>query len=128
MTGGELIPVEAWLQAVFVCLFIVLVIVLVNWFTKQSEKWQDFIESSNDKWREFSRQQREENNHAMGDVEKSLKDLTQVTGKLVQTMDELRSDIYHQHVSQVKEIAAMVQKPAPKPRVKKPAENIKVEE
>ena len=128
MTGGELIPVEAWIQAVFVCLFIVLVFVLANWFTKQSEKWQAFIEASNDKWREFSRQQREENNCAMGDVEKSLKDLTQVTGKLVQTMDELRSDIYHQHNNQIKEIAALVQKPAPKPRVKKPVENIKVEE
>jgi hypothetical protein len=43
-------------------------------------------------------------------------------------MDELRSDIYHQHNNQVKEIAALVQKPAPKPRVKKPVENIKVEE
>ena len=128
MDGVELIPLTAWQQAAVVCLFIVLVILLLNWFSKQSKNWQDFIDRSNEKWREFNREQREENNCAMGDVEKSLKDLTQVTGKLVQTMDELRSDIYHQHNNQVKEIAALVQKPAPKPRVKKPVENIKVEE
>ena len=122
------IPFTAWEQAVFVALFITFVVGLLVWFGKQSDKWQKFMFEIDDKWREFNREQREENNCAMGDVEKSLKDLTQVTGKLVQTMDELRSDIYHQHNNQVKEIAALIQKPAPKPRVKKPVENIKVEE
>jgi uncharacterized membrane protein len=128
MTGGELLPATAWEQAAIIGIFIVFVGILLTWFSKQADKWQKFMFDIDEKWREFNREQREENNCAMGDVEKSLKDLTQVTGKLVQTMDELRSDIYHQHNNQVKEIAALIQKPAPKPRVKKPVENIKVEE
>lgn len=122
MTGGELIPTIAWEQAVYVSLFIVLIIVLINWFSRQSDKWQEFIEASNDKWRKFSQEQRDDNNCAMGDVQKSLSDLTQVTGKLVTTVDEMRTDIY-QHDVQAKEILAIVQKPAPKPRVKKTVAN-----
>ena len=117
MTGAEIIPSNAWIQAVFVCLFIVLIIVLINWFSRQSDKWQSFIETSNDKWRKFSQEQREENNCAMGDVKQSLSDLTEVTGKLVQTVDEMRSDI-HDHDAQAKEILALVQKPVTKPRAK----------
>ena len=128
MTGGELLPATAWEQAAIIGIFIVFVGILLTWFSKQADKWQKFMFDIDEKWRQFNKEQREENNCAMGDVEKSLKDLTQVTGKLVQTMDELRSDIYHQHNNQVKEIAALVQKPAPKPRVKKPAENIEVEQ
>ena len=120
MTGAELIPATAWEQAVFVSLFIILVVGLLYWFTKQSDKWQSFIECSNDKWRAFSKEQREENNVAMGDVRQGLSDLTQVTGKLVTTMDEMRSDIY-QHDIQQKEILALVQKPAAKPRTRKAA-------
>ncbi len=118
MTGGELLPEIAWEQAVYICLFLVLIILLINWFSKQSDKWQSFIEASNDKWRKFSQEQRDDNNCAMGDVQKSLSDLAQVTGKLVTTVDEMRSDI-HDHDIQAKEILAQVQKPAPKPRAKK---------
>lgn len=110
MTGTELIPASGWVQAVFVCLFIVLIIILINWFSHQSDKWQAFIEASNDKWRKFSQEQRDDNNCAMGDVQKSLSDLTKVTGKLVQTVDEMRTDI-HEHDIQAKEILAIVQKP-----------------
>lgn len=117
MTGTELIPASGWVQAVFVCLFIVLIIILINWFSHQSDKWQAFIEASNDKWRKFSQEQRDDNNCAMGDVQKSLSDLTTVTGKLVTTVDEMRTDIY-QHDVQAKEILQAVSKPAPKPRVK----------
>ena len=38
MTGGELIPTIAWEQAVYVCLFIVVLIVLLYWFSKQSKE------------------------------------------------------------------------------------------
>ena len=117
MTGTELIPYTAWQQAVFVALFIVMVVVLLTWFTKQSDKWQNFLNDSNDKWSKFSQEQREENNCAMGDVKQSLSDLTEVTGKLVQTVDEMRSDI-HDHDAQAKEILALVQKPVTKPRAK----------
>lgn len=45
------IPDIAWEQAVFVCLFIILVIGLLRWFSKQQANWQDFINSQNAEWR-----------------------------------------------------------------------------
>ena len=137
MDGVELIPLTAWQQAAVVCLFIVLVILLLNWFSKQSKNWQDFIDKSNEKWREFNREQRETNLASMNCVEGSLKDLTTVTQGLVSEVREMRDDSkafyesFHAHDIQAKEIKLLVEangKPAPKPRAKKTVENIKVEE
>ena len=127
MTGGELIPASAWVQAAFVCLFIVLVIVLITWFSKQSDKWQSFIEISNDRWRAFSKEQREENNCAIAEVNSGLGNLTKVTEGLVQEVREMRiesreiTSALMAHDDQAKEILHIVQKPAPKPRTKKAA-------
>lgn len=114
----EAVPYTAWEQAVFVALFIVFVVGLLIWFTKQSDKWQAFIGEIDDKWRAFNREQRVENNCALADVRQGLSDLTQVTGKLVTTVDEMRADIYN-HDAQAKEILALVQKPAAKPSPRK---------
>ena len=128
MDGVELIPLTAWQQAAIVCLFIVLVILLLNWFSKQSKNWQDFIDKSNEKWREFNREQREENNCAMNDVKGSLQDLTTVTQALVSEVKEMRSDTsvfmggFAEHDMQTREILNAIKKPAPKPRAKKPVE------
>jgi len=128
MDGVELIPLTAWQQAAIVCLFIVLVILLLNWFSKQSKNWQDFIDRSNEKWREFNREQREENNCAMNDVKGSLQDLTTVTQALVSEVKEMRSDTsvfmggFAEHDMQTREILNAIKKPAPKPRAKKPVE------
>ncbi len=121
MDGVELIPLTAWQQAAVVCLFIVLVILLLNWFSKQSKNWQDFIDKSNEKWREFNREQREENNCAMADVNASLSNLTKTTGDLARSVEEMRTDI-QAHDAQAKEILALVAKAAPKPRAKKPVD------
>ena len=127
MTEVELIPASAWVQGVFVCLFIVLVIMLLNWFSKQSTKWQEFIESSNEKWRAFNKEQRTENNCAMTDVQGSLKDLTTVTQALVSEVKEMRSDTsvflgaFNQHDLQAREILMEVKKPASRSRTKKPS-------
>ena len=94
---------------------------------EESNKWQVFIGSLDDKWREFNKEQREENNCAMADVNASLSNLTRTTGDLARSVEEMRSDI-QEHDRQAKEILALVQKPTPKPRAKKPVENIKVEE
>lgn len=94
-TGGALIesiPFTAWEQAVFVALFIVLVIGLLAWFGKQSDKWQKFMFDIDEKWRAFSREQREENNCAMAEVKDSLIDLTTVTQGLVHEVKEMRED------------------------------------
>ena len=119
MTGAEVIPASAWAQAVFVCLFIVIVIVLINWFSKQSDKWQSFIESSNDKWRLFSKEQREENNCAMVDVKQGLGNLTKVTEGLVMEVREMRSEsreisaMLVSHDNQAKEILHLVENNKP---------------
>jgi len=128
MDGVELFPLTAWQQAAIVCLFIVLVILLLNWFSKQSKNWQDFIDRSNEKWREFNREQREENNCAMNDVKGSLQDLTTVTQALVSEVKEMRSDAsmflgaFNQHDLQAREILNEVKKPASRSRAKKPVE------
>jgi ABC-type multidrug transport system fused ATPase/permease subunit len=105
MTGAEVIPQIAWEQAVYVSLFIVLIVVLINWFSKQSDKWQQFIEASNEKWRAFSEKQRNENNCAMGDVNESLSNLTRTTGDLARSVEEMRSDI-NAHDQQAKKTVA----------------------
>ena len=116
---SEVIPYSAWQQAVFVVLIIILVVWLLAWMSKQQKTWQDFIAGRDDQWQLFSREQHKDSNEGLGDVNKSLADLTMVTGKLVQTVDEMRQDIC-QHDAQAKEILKAVngnvQKPAPRPR------------
>ena len=121
MTGGELLPEIAWEQAVYICLFIVLIVWMFAWFSKQSDKWQQFMFDIDEKWRAFNREQREENNCAMADVNASLSNLTKTTGDLARSVEEMRTDI-QVHDAQAKEILALVQKPAAKPRVKKPVD------
>ena len=127
MTGGELLPATAWEQAAIIGIFIVFVGILLTWFSKQADKWQKFMFDIDEKWREFNREQREENNCAMADVNASLSNLTKTTGDLARSVEEMRTDI-QAHDAQAKEILALVAKAAPKPRAKKPVENIKVEE
>ncbi|HPS40218.1 MAG TPA: hypothetical protein PL124_12435 [Candidatus Cloacimonadota bacterium] len=124
----EIIPYTAWQQAVFVVLFIVIVIALLTWFSKQSEKWQAFIEASNEKWRIFNKEQREENNSCMSDVNNGLTNLTQVTQGLVSEVREMRTESREitaalaLHDDQAKEIKHLIEvsgKPTPKPRAKK---------
>ena len=115
MTGGELLPEIAWEQAVYICLFIVLIVWMFAWFSKQSDKWQQFMFDIDEKWRAFNREQREENNCAMADVNASLSNLTNVTGDLARSVEKMRVDI-KAHDQQAKEILALVSKPTPKPR------------
>jgi uncharacterized membrane-anchored protein YhcB (DUF1043 family) len=118
MTGGELLPATAWEQAAIIGIFIVFVGILLAWFSKQSDKWQKFMFDIDEKWRTFNKEQREENNCAMADVNASLSNLTKTTGDLARSVEEMRSDI-QAHDQQAKEILALVQKPAPRSRAKK---------
>lgn len=112
---AESIPFTAWEQASIVALFILFVISLLAsllaWFNRQSDKWQKFMFDIDDKWREFNKQQREENNCAMQDVNAGLKNLTKVTYGLVQEVKEMREDsrrfsneVFRDHDLQAKEI------------------------
>ena len=129
MTGGELLPATAWEQAAIIGIFIVFAIFVFGWLAKsrkedrqfqaeESDKWQTFIGSIDDKWRAFNKEQREENNCAMADVNASLSNLTNVTGDLARSVEEMRVDI-KAHDQQAKEILALVKKPAAKPRAKR---------
>jgi len=52
MDTAASIPFTAWEQAVFVALFILLVIALLSWFTRQQRSWQDFMNDQNKRWQE----------------------------------------------------------------------------
>lgn len=112
----EAIPFTAWEQAVFVVLIIVILMILLTWFGKQSDKWQLFIGEVDDKWRAFNKEQRDCNNLAMSEVQGSLQDLTTVTQALVSEMKEMRSDNsvffgqFLDHDEQAKEILSEVKK------------------
>lgn len=115
------LPFTAWEQAVFVALFIVFVISLLTWFSKQSDKWQDFIVKIDDKWREFNRTQREENNCAMNEVRGAVSDLASVTQGLVSEVKEMREasmkfyDAFESHDDQAKKILSAVERTAGRP-------------
>ena len=143
---GELLPVAAWIQAVFVCLFFLIVAYMLWWNGKQSKegrdfqksesdsnrafqenesnKWQKFIYDLNSSWQNQNTEQRQDNNCAMADVNKSITNLATVTQGLVSEVREMRVESrqiavdLHNHDLQAKEIMAIV-KPQPKPRAKK---------
>ena len=151
MDGVELIPASAWVQAVFVCLFIAFSAYVLSWMSKskreeqqyqaeqskqnqefqahESEKWQKFIDAVDDKWRAFNKEQRVENNCSMSEVKGSLQDVATVMQALVSEVKEMRSDTstflgsFAQHDLQAREILNEVKKPVPtKSRAKKPVE------
>ena len=114
----DAVPIVAWQQAVIVVLFALFVGLLLNWFGKQSDKWQKFMFDIDDKWRQFNKEQREENNCAMADVNAGLTNLTKVTEGLVMEVREMRADSRQftedlaNHDKQAKEILTLVQKPS----------------
>lgn len=74
-TETQLIPQSAWVQAVFVCLFIVLIIGLLNWMTRREDKWQSFMATQNKEWREWMAEQNKEYVSAVCDMTTALKAL-----------------------------------------------------
>ena len=100
-TVAQAIPFTAWEQAVFVVLFIVFVIGVLTWFTKQSDKWQNFIARMEEQWRMFNRDQRKENNECM-------QGLADVIQQLLMQVKEMREDDavfheqFHAHDAQAK--------------------------
>jgi hypothetical protein len=126
MSGTEVaasIPFTAWEQAALIGLFIVFAVSLLAWFSRQSDKWQKFMFDIDAKWREFNKEQREENNCAMADVNSSLGNLTKTTEGLVLEVKEMRTEsraiteALHDHDLQAKEILEQVKRQA---RVTKP--------
>lgn len=117
-TVSQSIPFTAWEQAVFVGLFIVLVVMLLGWFTKQSDKWQNFIAKLEEQWRVFNREQRQENNACIQGLVEVVQQLLLQVKEMRDENSEFYSD-FHAHDQQAKEILGHVQnnsKTAAKPR------------
>lgn len=70
------IPYTAWQQAVFVVLFIVVVLVLLNWQSKQQEKWQTFIQNRDRQWQEWMKETNCQTTDAMEHVTEALEKLS----------------------------------------------------
>lgn len=120
-TVSQSIPFTAWEQAVFVGLFIVLVVMLLGWFTKQSDKWQNFIARMEEQWRNFNKEQRKENNDCMQGLTDVIHELL-LQVKEMRDDDKLFRDEFHAHDAQAKEIKKIVEingKPASAARAKK---------
>jgi dsDNA-specific endonuclease/ATPase MutS2 len=117
-TVSQSIPFTAWEQAVFVGLFIVLVVMLLGWFTKQSDKWQNFIAKLEEQWRVFNREQRQENNACIQGLVEVVQQLLLQVKEMRDENSEFYSD-FHNHDQQAKEILGHIQnnsKTVAKPR------------
>lgn len=112
---AEAIPFSAWEQIAAICLFAVFVWRMLAWFGKQSNQWQEFIIKIDDKWREFNKAQREENNCAMAEVKDAVSNLTTVTQGLVSEVKEMREassqfyTAFENHDDQAKKILSTVE-------------------
>lgn len=71
----QLIPESGWVQAVFVCLFLVLVVSVFGWVMKLQKNWQDFITENNREWREWMEAQEERRAKVICDMTIALNSL-----------------------------------------------------
>jgi uncharacterized membrane protein YhiD involved in acid resistance len=91
-TAGVSLPFTAWEQAVFVALFVVLVLALLAWFSRQQGQWQNFIQERDEQWQKFLTNQRESDNAKSEAMTESLNALTAATQALIVEVQGQRSD------------------------------------
>ena len=72
-----MIPEPAWVQAVFVVLFIFFVIALLNWFSKQQDKWQKFIQERDIQYQTWMDKGECRTAEQLGTVAKTLQQLSE---------------------------------------------------
>lgn len=80
MSGADVsqaIPYTAWQQAVFVALFIVLVVTLFAFFAKQQGNWQSFIQKRDQQWQDWMKETNCQTADAMERVTEALEKLSQ---------------------------------------------------
>ena len=103
------IPFTAWEQAVFVALFIVLVLGLLAWFSKQSGKWQDFIERQNDRWQrsvdyqnaQWQTWMNEQNKRDTASMDKVIFSIQALT-RSIETHDDKVEDRFNSAITEVR--------------------------
>ena len=91
-TAASAIPFTAWEQAVFVALFVVIIAILLRWFSTQQGKWSEFISKRDDQWQGFLANQREIDQERYEGVEQNVANLTEVTSGLVREVQKMRAD------------------------------------
>jgi hypothetical protein len=100
------LPYTAWEQAVFVALFVFLVLTLIgllfNWFSKQATSWQKFIQGRDDAWQKFLKDQRAEDNAKIEKLatqnEAGFRTLTDAVAELARALAALTGDM-HEHIA-----------------------------
>ena len=71
------VPFTAWEQAVFVALFIVMVIGLLGWFSKQQGNWQSFISKRDEQWQSWMRETNSQTHDSLEHVTSALEKLSE---------------------------------------------------
>ena len=89
-TVAEVIPFTAWQQAVFVGLFIVLVVALLAWFSKENAKTQNFQQKQNESWQRFMREQ---NDRWQRWLDKSSADTVDAMTKVTEALERLSTQL-----------------------------------
>jgi hypothetical protein len=91
------IPFTAWEQAVFVALFVVFVLSLLAWFSRQQNTWQDFIQARDAAWQKFLAEQRADDKTALNSLairtDEGFRRLTDATTNLTKALDSLHQDV-----------------------------------
>lgn len=70
------IPASAWEQAVFVCLFLIAIGIILSWQSKQNDKNQSFMERMNTSWQNFLEKHESKSDKALERVVDSINCLT----------------------------------------------------
>lgn len=71
------IPFTAWQQAVFVVLFIVMVLGLLAWFSKQQDNWQSFISKRDEQWQVWMKETNCQTTDSLEHMTKALEKLSE---------------------------------------------------
>lgn len=116
MQTAAAIPFTAWEQAVFVVMFAIILGVMLDYFTRQQGKWQEFISKRDDQWQEFLATQREVDQDRYDGVNQSVQNLTKVTSELVGEVQDMRGE-FRAHDTMEREVLRKVQpNHSPKPK------------
>ena len=87
-----ILPATAWQQGLFVCLFIVVLVILLRHFGKSQSDWQKFIQERDEQWQKFLTSQRDIDQQRYESVEETVATQTKVLSELVGKVQDLTTD------------------------------------
>lgn len=89
---SEIMPASAWVQGVFVCLFVLFTVWVLSWISRENKETKNFFWGIEEEWREFSKQQRIENNECIRKISESVRALAVVIEGLVSRVEVMSSE------------------------------------